>query len=245
MPPVLYLVRHAEGEHNVNHAVHIRDATLTEEGKRQCRELQTSFAHHETIELLLSSPLRRAIQTTVLSFSPILSRKEVPYLVLPKSQEVSDLVCDIGLPKPDLLQSLDELFPNESRQFDLSRVNLDAVEEGWNSKSGYWAASKSRVAERAADLRSWLFQRPEAHILLVTHGAFLHYLTEDWTGDDPIRGTAYLNCEVRSFGFTPDSTDKEAHIVELDSSQKTRGASQSEEDPHVLSEIGSLESGRV
>ncbi|KAF2466626.1 phosphoglycerate mutase-like protein [Lindgomyces ingoldianus] len=241
MAPLLYLVRHAEGQHNVNHAVHIKDATLTEEGKRQCRELQDSFAYHDTINLVLSSPLRRAIQTTVLTFGPTLSRKEVPYLVIPKAQEVSGLTCDIGHSKQELSENLSELFAGNSLQFDLSKINFDAVEEGWNVKSGYWAPCKSKITQRAADLRSWLFRRSEAHILLVTHGAFLHYLTEDWAGDDPVRGTAYLNCEVRVFEFTPMSTAQDAHIVETPRSRKSRGASLSEHDPHVLSELISLE----
>ncbi|KAF2257847.1 phosphoglycerate mutase-like protein [Lojkania enalia] len=251
MPPLLYLVRHAEGQHNVNvrNAVHIMDATLTENGKTQCRQLQESFAYHDTIDLVLSSPLRRAIQTTVLSFGPALSRQDVPYLVIPKAQEVSGLTCDIGHSKQELNEKLPELFAGETLQFDLSKINFDAVEEGWNSKaccdfgSGYWAPYKSKVTQRAADLRSWLFQRAEAHILLVTHGAFLHYLTEDWTGDDPVRGTAYLNCEVRLFEFTPTSTEQEAHIVETPWSRELRGASLPEQDPHVLSELKSLESG--
>jgi len=31
-------------------------------------------------------------------------------------------------------------------------------------------------------------------IALVTHGAFAHFLTEDWDVEDPMTGTAWLNC---------------------------------------------------
>ena len=31
-------------------------------------------------------------------------------------------------------------------------------------------------------------------IVLVTHGAFAHFLTEDWNVEDPMTGTAWLNC---------------------------------------------------
>ncbi|KAF2186202.1 phosphoglycerate mutase-like protein [Zopfia rhizophila CBS 207.26] len=185
MLPVLYLVRHAEGEHNVNRAVHIRDATLTRNGKNQCRELEKMFPFHDSITLVLSSPLRRAIQTTVLAFAPTLARKEVPYLVLPMAQETSVLTCDIGHSKQELCQRIPEMFAGERLEFDLEKINLEMVEEGWNSKSGYWAPEQQALTKRASDLRSWLFRRTEEHILMVTHGAFLHYLTEDWTGDDP------------------------------------------------------------
>lgn len=37
-------------------------------------------------------------------------------------------------------------------------------------------------------MRNWIYKRPEQHIALVTHGAFLHYFTEDWTGYEKARG---------------------------------------------------------
>lgn len=37
-------------------------------------------------------------------------------------------------------------------------------------------------------MRNWIYNRPEKHIALVTHGAFLHYFTEDWTAYDKSRG---------------------------------------------------------
>jgi len=56
------------------------------------------------------------------------------------------------------------------------------------SQAGEYEASLEAVQKRAAALRVWLWKRPEEHIVLVTHGAFLHYLTEDWTGMFPPRG---------------------------------------------------------
>lgn len=84
---------------------------------------------------MLSSPLRRAIQTTVLSFGPTLSRKGVPFLVIPEAQEVSDFTCDVGHTKQELLQNLPELFADESLRFAWEKINLDDVNEGWNSKA--------------------------------------------------------------------------------------------------------------
>lgn len=54
---------------------------------------------------------------------------------------------------------------------------------------GRYATDHESLTKRAADLRSWLYQRSEPRILFVTHGAFLHYLTEDWSGDDPEKGS--------------------------------------------------------
>jgi hypothetical protein len=35
-------------------------------------------------------------------------------------------------------------------------------------------------------------------VILVTHGAIAHFLTEDWDVEDPMLGTAYLNCSCTS-----------------------------------------------
>jgi hypothetical protein len=59
-------------------------------------------------------------------------------------------------------------------------------------------------------------------ILLVTHGAFLHYFTEDWDGFSPSIGSAYHNCEVREFTFTPESKEGKAHLKETAWSQQNR-----------------------
>ncbi|MCJ1307624.1 hypothetical protein MMC25_001271 [Agyrium rufum] len=80
--------------------------------------------------------------------------------------------------------------------------------------AGKYAPDKPVVEKWAAELRTWLFKRPESRSVYVTHGAFLHFLTEDWTGDDPEKGTGYLNCEVRAFNFTDNSTESDAHLFE-------------------------------
>ena len=51
-------------------------------------------------------------------------------------------------------------------------------------QKGIYAPTLPAVRRRAAELRSWLWNRPEEHIALVTHGGFLHYLMEDWTTYD-------------------------------------------------------------
>jgi hypothetical protein len=56
-----------------------------------------------------------------------------------------------------------------------------------------------------------------------------------------IAGTAYHNCEVRIFDFTPESTSSAAHVVETVDSKKTRGKDEPETDPVVLEELSHIE----
>ncbi|KAK9320831.1 histidine phosphatase superfamily [Lipomyces orientalis] len=215
MAPILYLVRHAEGEHNVNDSHHIRDALLTDKGKEQCLQLRDSFPYHNDISLVLASPLRRTIQTASYAFAPVLKKSNVPFLLVPQAQEISALACDVGQERSVLEEELPNLITNKLLDFYSVKVDTTLLEDGWNSKKGIYLPRLHAVQERAAALRLWLWQRPESHIILVTHGAFLHYLTEDWTSYDPNRGTAYRNCEFRRFAFSEASNDQEAHLFEV------------------------------
>ena len=95
-------------------------------------------------------------------------------------------------------------------------------------------------------------------IVLVTHGAFAHFLTEDWDVEDPMTGTAWLNCrsrpptpaahgltcsgEHRIFDFTSGSTSADAHLEETHESKSSRGFEEKEMDPHVLEELRTVSS---
>jgi len=239
MPPTLYLVRHAQGENNIEDSHWIRDAVLTEKGKEQSLALRQDFPHHDDISLVISSPLRRAIQTASIAFSPTIARSEVQYLVHPLAQEINSKQCDIGYDRADIQNQLPDLLPGKDLGFALSKIDLSLVHEGWNSKTGIYAPDREAVKRRAASLRSWLFQRSEDKIVLVTHGAFLHFLTEDWTGDDPVRGTAYLNCEVRIFDFTDHSTAADAHIEERNENRANR-VRRPENDAEVVAEMAAV-----
>lgn len=54
-------------------------------------------------------------------------------------------------------------------------------------------------------------------------------------------GTAYLNCEVRQFKFTSNSTAEDAHVEEKAESRKTRGARETEKDANIIEEVRLVE----
>jgi hypothetical protein len=87
---------------------------------------------------VFASPLRRTIQTASLSFGPVLSRKEVPFVLLPALQEVSNIGCDVGIADTadDVRAFLPKLFTEGELDFDISKVDASAVTAGWNSKVG-------------------------------------------------------------------------------------------------------------
>ncbi|KAF7912542.1 uncharacterized protein EAF01_001563 [Botrytis porri] len=233
MPPTLYLIRHAEAEHNVKFRFtpprfHIPDPILTPRGRTECQNLRKPFPHHNKIDLILSSPHRRAIETTLFSFSNTLARPEVPYLLVPNAQEVIAKPCDIGF-------SLDILKNDEGLAFGAEKIDFDLMEDEWNSKKDFYAPNHGAVETRAAALRAWLYGLEAQYIILVAHGGFLYYLTEDGTVSDPKKGTGYNNCEVRTFTFTKDSTAERARIVEV--GMKRHGV---ETDNTILAELNEV-----
>lgn len=124
---------------------------------------------------------------------------------MPLAQEVAANPCDTGFPAAELAASLPAIVPPGAVEFDLAaKVDFSLVEEGWNSKSGIYTPSFPAVERRAAALRAWLRGRSEESVVLVTHGAFLHYLIEDWADYDPKKGTGFSNCEVRRYGWGED-----------------------------------------
>jgi broad specificity phosphatase PhoE len=178
----VHCVRHAQGCHNPSVENHkLPDPSLTALGETQCEGLREVFPYHDKVTHLVASPLRRTIYTCLLGFAPeVKSGKKI--IALPELQETSALPCDTGS-DPTKLQ---EEFGNEQWK---ETVDLSLVHEGWNDKSANtrWAPSASKIEVRAREARRWLRNLgmksgADAEIVVVTHGGYLHYFTEDWTG---------------------------------------------------------------
>ncbi|KMP01098.1 hypothetical protein CIHG_01389 [Coccidioides immitis H538.4] len=230
MPPVLHCVRHAQGFHNLNYANHILpDPLLTPHGETQCRNLLVNFPFHANVELIVASPLRRTIYTALLAFEVPLREKGLKVIALPHVQETSDVPCDIG---SDL-----EALAKEVREKDLP-VDLSLVMEGWNDKTqSKWAPNAKAISARAREARQWLKSRPEREIVMVSHGGFLHYFTEDWQDStlytvtkkkpspnnytnlrpSPVwPGTGWANTEFRTYEFTAVIHDDDLYGHKID-----------------------------
>ncbi|XWW97006.1 hypothetical protein V2A60_004986 [Cordyceps javanica] len=219
MPPTIHLIRHAEGTHNLsaeNHGMH--DPGLTDRGKEQAQDLASRLAGLQAdgcvdISLVLASPLRRTLMTALTAFAPKLY-PETPFVIhaWPDVQEVSDLPCDSG----SALATIQDEFGHEL-------VNYDMVEDGWELKKGRYANTEAAVVARAQAARQWLKKQPQQDIAVLSHGCFLHFLTDDWEGSDSAQGTGWGKTELRSFVFSPNDED-EAALVETSQSRGRRGS---------------------
>ncbi|TPX58211.1 hypothetical protein SpCBS45565_g08050 [Spizellomyces sp. 'palustris'] len=168
-PPIIHLVRHAQGWHNVDDDSTIKDPMLTPLGENQARTLASQFPYHDHITHIICSPMKRTMQTTLLGFKPALDRG-VQVAVLPEFQECGDWPADTGTDR-SLLE----------KEFGRPGWDFRGVVDDWNSKSGKWASDHPSLVARAREARRILKSIKAQHIVVVTHGAFLHYLTEDWS----------------------------------------------------------------
>ncbi|KAI1211281.1 phosphoglycerate mutase-like protein [Annulohypoxylon truncatum] len=221
MAPIIHLVRHAQGFHNLSvENQQLSDPDLTPLGITQCEELCKKFDAHDKITHLVASPIRRTLWTCLRSFDPVVkSGKKV--IALPDAQEISTLPCDVGS-EPEKLQG----------EFgDL--VDLHLVQKGWNDKSSgsKYYPTPANLEARSREARLWLRDLAnkageDAQIVLVTHGGILHFLTRDWDGVKLEKGTGWENTELRSYEFEdPTGQDPEASLKETQPSWRRRRGS--------------------
>ncbi|KAH7346315.1 histidine phosphatase superfamily [Rhexocercosporidium sp. MPI-PUGE-AT-0058] len=228
----IHCVRHAQGFHNLSLANHtIADPLLTPTGKTQCTTLSQTFPSPQTITHLISSPLRRTLYTTLLSFPSAISRG-LRITALPELQETSNLPCDTG-------SSVQDLEAEFSQGEYAGTVDFTYVPEDWTSKVGKWSPAAHAIERRARSAR--LFIRAVAeqslalnpdqdvNIVVVTHGGYLHYFTDDWDGAGKFVGTGWANTEVRSYEFVDFEGDREgAALRETRESRVSRMGAESE-----------------
>ncbi|TQS31376.1 hypothetical protein Golomagni_08345 [Golovinomyces magnicellulatus] len=215
MAPTVHLVRHAQGFHNLcKENEQLPDPDLTPLGKEQCEELRRSFPFHDRITRIISSPLRRTLHTTVNVFG---KDNLYPILALDSLQEVSDLSSDTG----SEIDALQHEFGD--------KVDLSQVSQSWTDKttSSPFQADITKLEARAAQARKTLYSLldfdGDDHVVVVTHGDYLHFLTEDWHGVPEQGFYVWKNCEYRSYQFDPTGKDVAgARLVETETSWKRR-----------------------
>ncbi|PNW86442.1 hypothetical protein CHLRE_02g086500v5 [Chlamydomonas reinhardtii] len=138
-------------------------------------------------ELLVVSPLTRALQTAQLAFLP---HYQGPILVEPLARERVWHASDIGSGR-DKLQAT---FPEGRYDFsDLPDVWWYTVDP--SNPRAVGLEPEDVFKERVMQFKRWLGSRPEETIAVVAHWGLLYELTSD--GDS--RGAEFENCQLRSY----------------------------------------------
>lgn len=214
-PRAVHFIRHAEGYHNLHEDEYIPDPDLTPKGKDQCKQVSTTFPFFDRVDLVCASPIRRAIQTALISMEPYLQSGKHHILALPLAQEATD--------KPANTPSgINKLKKEYGDVVDFHRCMDTYVD--YDSKEGRFAPDGKSLHTRAIELRRFLRDRDEQEVVIVSHGDFLHYITGHVDEEGNQLGGWWDNTECRSFRFFPVGHE-EALLQETDESVELRNAS--------------------
>ncbi|GAA6038322.1 hypothetical protein JCM8097_003943 [Rhodosporidiobolus ruineniae] len=224
MPPRVYLLRHGEAQHNVappdpppDHSQ--LDPELTSRGVTQCAAIPSSYptffnSLDPETTVILTSPLRRTMQTTMLGFSSLLpgkAEKPIPLVILPQLQECGAYPCDIGAP----LEETKSLFPYP--WLDWSEVESRPE---WNKNEAEFEATEEKNVARAKWVRKYLRELKCEKVVVVCHHGLLRRIVKAPHAHDrkksPIQ---WDNASLREYRFAdPTGQDEEAELVRVDDS---------------------------
>ncbi|KAI0018656.1 phosphoglycerate mutase-like protein [Xylariomycetidae sp. FL0641] len=208
MPPTLILVRHAQALHNLTKDYSIPDPDLSEKGQEQCVQLRQGLMEHplaQKAELIITSPMRRTIQTALRSVDWLVE-KGVPIQADAGWQENSDKPCDTGSP----IAKIEKEFP----VIDFKTL-LDPV---WPDKTSpaakHYHYTKTALLVRAQTSLKKLYERPEKVIIVVAHSAFLRLA---------VTGCWFYNADFRIFDFAEMASPGDQYRLEQHESTREGG----------------------
>jgi broad specificity phosphatase PhoE len=165
----IYYIRHFEALHNVlpyNYA--LVDPVLSPLGQSQAAGTIEALKDIPSIDLIVCSPLTRTLQTYLLLTNADEDRRRIPLIIHPDLQEKCSEPCDTGRPIVELKRD----FPSLIEQLNVFETTFgdDDWRDKLNPASRY---SPSRVDERARTMLRWLLDRPEEHLVVVSHNLML------------------------------------------------------------------------
>ncbi len=175
----ILLIRHGQSTFNAHYEKtgedpgHF-DARLTELGEKQAAATRQLLADEE-IDLVMTTPLTRAIQTGL----GIFGGRDLPFYITCRHRERLESSCDVGRTPAELKQE----FPH---------LEFDHLDEIWwhnepGSKAPFVTEPLSVFEKRVAAFKTWLHDHPTTRLAVVGHGTFFHALTGHWM----------QNCEVQ------------------------------------------------
>lgn len=178
---IITLIRHGQGYHNVAYNYDIIDPSLTPVG---IEEAEDARDHNELegIDLLVVSPLARAIETATVIFG---NDPKVPTFIQKMAAERAGAPCDVGSVKSELAMK----FPYVTEW-----GGWQELEENWMYNTATDAKWRD---QRVPEFVAWLKSRPEKHIAVVGHGAFFSGVIKYVSGyEHNMRNAEVLSFEI-------------------------------------------------
>ena len=167
----IYCIRHGIARHNILYPMIQEqayrgkeniDTKLTEVGKKQAEKLKEIWYERNEVELVITSPLSRTLETASILFKDT----KVPILAQELLREYP-----LGIDTPNKRASRTELI-KKYPEVDFSYI-LSNIDPLWKEHE---TELPENLKKRVQQTKEWLHQRPEKIIALVGHSTFLHEL---------------------------------------------------------------------
>jgi len=155
------------------------DAPLSAKGKQQVQQLrEIGFMSdlRKEVQLVVTSPLVRAMETALGAFLEPLSTSGAcrPIVALASVAERLDTACDIGTRKSELQQIYKNVdFSQVVDEYWWYGGRENSLEDGLHHEQEPWTACYRRVDQTI----QWLRARPETCIAVVGHSSFFQAMT--------------------------------------------------------------------
>ncbi|KAI2611196.1 histidine phosphatase superfamily [Hypoxylon fragiforme] len=222
MAVFIHVIRHAQADHNVSGSG-IADPPLNPAGMKECESLRIDTGVL-IADRIVASPMNRTIMTAIHGVTQDPNRK-VKIELMPELQEISATPSCVGSPASEL-----------KKMYKDDDVDFEGLDEYWYIKDDNtpFAPDPAKVEQRAKLARQKLRKigreevargNDNVHIAVVTHGEFVHWLTDDFIGF-PVAGrnTGWSNCEARVYEITnlDAEDDEDVVMVEVPQSRERR-----------------------
>mmetsp|Transcript_77545 Transcript_77545/g.244981 ORF Transcript_77545/g.244981 Transcript_77545/m.244981 type:complete len:241 (+) Transcript_77545:2-724(+) len=212
----VFLIRHGNSTYNAWRDETVRtctclcatwrdhDAPLSVKGREQVQALRKEVMArglHQQVQLVVCSPLTRAIDTALGGFwdvhgkdssdGPVAGRP--PVLALSLVAERLDTACDIGRPASELRSAYRDVDFGQVAEFWWYGGEDNCPAPGFPHDREPVDCCRTRVEEAL----QWLRQRPETCIAVVGHSAFFQLMTGSWR--------KMPNCGISELTLAPES----------------------------------------
>lgn len=129
----------------------------------------SSLDHTTTV--ILTSPFRRCLETTIAAFASVLppvAPNPCQLIIRPELQECGKEPCDTGGDLEDTKQLFDQPF-----------LDWSHCTAGWNAKQGFYEATEEKQQARARWVRRYLRGMTAEKVVVVAHNGFLRRITKN------------------------------------------------------------------
>jgi len=183
---MIFLIRHGQSTFNAAEATglvqdpFLPDARLTPHGMKQAEDLSTYVRTLPELDLIIASPLTRAIQTALIVFKERLPK--TPLIINAEQREFQTGSDDLGRTPEELKQEFPQIDFSPLKKIwwyngrTTKGEDVDPNESKERFKKTPFREPDDQCKQRSDQWRTFLAGRKESRIAVVAHSDFIHSL---------------------------------------------------------------------